>query len=98
MMNLQRVVKEAVIPPLFHFDEIVPQEGEARTAYVFSKVIDLSTRPEVVIETLPEKNLLLSASNQTERVIEEASTGVIVNESQISAVVGMEVDIILSEH
>ncbi len=97
-VQIREKKKETVIiPPLFHFYEMGPQEGEEKTAYVSSKVIELSTRPEVVIETIPEKNLLLSTSIQTERGIEEASTAVIVNESQKSAVVGMEVDIILSE-
>ena len=87
-----------IIPPLFHFYEMGPQEGEVRTVYVSSTVIDPLTKPEVVIETLPKKNLLSSAYIETESVIEEASTQTIVNENQISAVVGMEVDITLSDH
>ena len=87
-----------IIPPLFHFYEMGPQEGEERTVFVSSKDTDSLTKPEVVIETLPEKNLLLSSSIQTEKVVEEASTGIFVNESQKSAVVGIEVDITLSEH
>jgi hypothetical protein len=87
-----------IIPPLFHYYEMGPQEGEVKTVYVSSTVIDPLTKPEEVIETLPEKNLLQSASENTGKMIEEVSTKLIVNESQISGVVGMEVDITLSDH
>ena len=87
-----------IIPSLFHFYEMGPQEGEAENVYVSSVIIESVIRPEALTEPLPEKKILPSASIETEMVIEEASTDLIVNESQIAAVAGMEVDIRLSEH
>ena len=75
-----------VIPPLFHFYEMGPQENE----------VEPFTAPEAAAETSIEKNPLPAASIHTERVTEEASTQIIVNESQMSSIVRTEIDITLS--
>lgn len=75
-----------IIPPLFHFYEMGPQENEAEPL----------TKPEAAIETVPEKNLLPAAPIHAEIVTEEVSTKIIVNESQMSAIVRTETDITLS--
>ena len=75
-----------IIPPLFHFYEMGPQEGE-----VFS-----FTEPEIIIETVQDRDLLPAASQHTEIVSEEASKKIIVNETQMSVIVRSELDIKLS--